>query len=606
MIGDDWAWGLGMGAGRSESFGDLLRRYRVAARLTQEELAERARVSPRAISDLERGERSRPWRDTVQRLAAALQLQSAEGEQLEAAARRASPSSLRVVGRGVRDGAPAPGLNLPVPLTSFVGRERELADIARLLTQTRLLTLTGTGGCGKTRLALRVAAEVVTSLSDGLCFVALAPIRDPDLVPSAICQALAVEDFGNRRPIDVLKDHLRAKHLLLVLDNFEQVLAAAPAVADLLAACSLLRALVTSRAALHVSGEHQWPVPSLALPDRRHLPESGALARYDAVALFIERAVAVRSDFVITDENAAVVAETCRRLEGLPLAIELAAARSKILPPPALLARLSRPAGPLNTLTGGPRDLPARQQALCRTIDWSHDLLDATEQALFRRLAVFVGGCTLEAAAAVCGNGTAGGDSHRADDSPASGRPALDRGSDEVHAAVLDTLASLVDKSLLRSQEQGSGEPRFDMLETIREYGQEKLAESREGDAIRERHARYYLSLIEVSCTPSVWFVPRSDFDPIAEAEWENFRAALRWFADGGDPEMGLRLAVRLSRLWHWRGPAAEGRAWLARFLAHPRVAAPSSLRAAGLLCATFLAEAGDDRPGLCGRKAWP
>jgi non-specific serine/threonine protein kinase len=290
--------------------------------------------------------------------------------------------------------------------------------------------------------------------------------------------------------------------------------------------------------------------------------------------------------------TAAAVAHICRRLDGLPLALELAAAWSKLLPPPALLARLERR---LPLLTGGPHDLPARQQTLRRTLDWSHALLDATEQVLFRRLAMFVGGCTLAAAEAVCGDHAGNDEPRPGEGSPAAGRADPAPGAAEGSAVVLDGLASLLDKSLLRQDEWEGGEPRFAMLETIREYGREKLAARGEEGAIRARHARYYASLIGEFFWPSVWYGPRVEFFPVAEAERENLRAALRWVAESGDPDAGLLLAVRLSRLWHTRGPASEGREWLARFLALSRAAARSSLHAAGHLCASYLAEAGDE-----------
>ena len=297
--------------------------------------------------------------------------------------------------------------SLPAPPTRLIGRDREQALIADRLLQedTRLLTLTGPGGVGKTHLALQVAADLADRFEDGVSFVGLAPVLDPALVGSAIAQALGVGEATGRPLLESVKDHLRERELLLLLDNFEHVLAAAPLVADLLAACRRLKVLVTSRAVLHLRGEKEVAVPPLALPAREHVLSLPALAGYAAVALFVERARDARPDFAITSENAPAVAEICRRLDGLPLAIELAAARVKLLPPRALLARLEHR---LALLTGGPRDLPARQQTLRDTIAWSYDLLDPAEQALFRRLAVFVGGCTLEAAEAVCaGDGLA-------------------------------------------------------------------------------------------------------------------------------------------------------------------------------------------------------
>jgi predicted ATPase len=319
-----------------------------------------------------------------------------------------------------------------------------------------------------------MAADLIDDFADGAFFVPLAPISDPVLVAATIAQTLGVREAGGRSLLESLKDYLRDKQTLLLLDNFEQVISAAPLVAELLAGCPLLKILATSREVLRLSGEHEFPVPSLAVPDLQYLPAIAPLAQYAAVALFIQRALAVKPDFAVHNENAPAVAEICVRLDGLPLAIELAAARIKLLPPKALLARLG---SRLELLRGGPRDLPARHQTLRRAIAWSHDLLDAGEKALFRRLAVFVDGCTLEAAEAVC---NAAGDP-----STGSGRA--------LELNVLDGMASLVDKSLLRQEEGVDGEPRLQMLQTIREYGLECLTASGETEATQRAHAGYYL-----------------------------------------------------------------------------------------------------------------
>ncbi len=286
--------------------------------------------------------------------------------------------------------------NLPAQLTPLIGREQEIQAVCSLLRhpEVRLVTLTGPGGVGKTRLSLQVATDLLDAFADGVCFVPLAPIRDPDLVTSMLAQVLGLKEANEQPLLDLLKASLQDKRLLLLLDNFEQVLAAAPRLSDLLADCPHLKILVTSRAVLHLRGEHEFPVPPLALPDFTHLPESEALAQYAAVALFLECARAVKPDFALTAANSRAIAEICIRLDGLPLAIELAAARSKLLPPQALLARLRHR---LQVLTSAARDVPPRQQTLRNTLAWSYDLLDAKEQELFRRLSVFVGGCTLEA-----------------------------------------------------------------------------------------------------------------------------------------------------------------------------------------------------------------
>jgi predicted ATPase/class 3 adenylate cyclase len=458
--------------------------------------------------------------------------------------------------------------NLPSRLTSFVGRERETSEAKRLLGAARLLTLTGPGGCGKTSLALRVASEVLASehgdaFEDGVFFVALAPINDPGLVVSTIAQTLGVREVGGRPLLDSLKDTLRDKRLLLVLDNFEQVLPAAPLVTDLLAECPTLRILVTSRAVLRVSGERDYPVPPLALPEAGGALTAEGLSRYPAVTLFVERALDARPNFMLTDESAAAAVEICARLDGLPLAIELAAARVRLLPPRALLARLARR---LPLLVGGPRDLPARQQTLRDTIAWSYDLLDPDEQALFRRLGAFVGGFTLEAAEATCASAT-------------------------TDVVFLDGVASLVEKSLLL-QDEPHGEPRFRMLETIREYALEVLDASGEASDVRRRHATHFLALAEVA-EPELQKARQATWFDRLEREHDNLRAAMHWSLESGEEELGLRLAAALGRFWEVRGFLSEGQHWLDRALAlatsdpRPRLA---SARAAALSAAGTLA----------------
>ena len=429
--------------------------------------------------------------------------------------------------------------NLPIQLTSFIGRSTEIGEVKQLLSNGRLLTLTGPGGSGKTRLALQVAAEVIESFSDGVFFVALAPITSPGLVASTIAQSLSVAEVAGRSIADSLMDYLQRKSLLLLLDNFEQVISAAPLVAELLEACNELKILVTSRESLRISGEREYPVPPLALPDLTRIPSPESLAQFAAVELFIQRAQAVKPNFHITKDNAPAVVEICHRLDGLPLAIELAAARIKLLPPRAMLARLEHR---LEFLTGGGRDLPARQQTLRNTIAWSYDLLDEDEQQLFQRLSVFVDGCTVEAVEAVAGEHP--------------GR-----------ISVLDQLGSLLDKSLLVEVEDPNGEPRFLMLEILREFGQEQLEASGEQEPIQRRHADYYLVLAEeaeanLKSPQQVYWIDRM------EQEHDNLRAALEWSRNAESAgDICLRLAGALGFFWEAHGYLSEGRERLSAVL---------------------------------------
>jgi predicted ATPase/class 3 adenylate cyclase len=426
--------------------------------------------------------------------------------------------------------------NLPEQPTPLLGRDREVATVRALLLRedVRLVTLTGPGGMGKTRLGLQVAAELSDRFDDGVFFVALAPIADPGLVVPTFAQTLGLRESGARSAMESLQAYLARKQVLLLLDNFEQVVAMAPAVAELLAACPRLKALVTSRQTLRLRGEHEFPVPPLELPEA---PDNlQTLSQCAASALFIERALAVQPDFSVTQADAHAVAEICRRLDGLPLAIELAAARVKLLSPQAMLARLSRR---LDLLTDGPRDLPFRQQTLRDTIGWSYDLLAPGEQTLFRRLAVFSGGWSLEAAEAVC---------------PVGGGEGI---------GVLEGLGSLVDKSLVRRNVVGpQREPRFSMLETIREYGLEQLGASGEAEALRRAHAAYYLALAE-EAAPYLTGSEQSIWLERLERDHDNLRAALGWARDRGDVALGLRLAGALWRFWYTRGYLSEGRGWL-------------------------------------------
>jgi predicted ATPase/serine/threonine protein kinase len=462
--------------------------------------------------------------------------------------------------------------NLPVQQTGFVGREKEVAAAKELLLHqgVRLVTVTGPGGIGKTRLATQVASGLVEHFPGGTHFVPLSALSDPDLVASVIAQALGIREAGGQSPLEILKrnlqDSLRAP-VLLLLDNFEHLVRAVPTVAEILAAGPNLKILVTSRAPLHLYGEHEFPLPPLTLPDSRSMPSVEVLSQCPAVALFVQRAAAAKPDFELNRENASAVAEICARLDGLPLAIELAAARVKVLSPSSMLARL---ASRLQLLTGGSRDLPQRQQTLRAAIDWGYDLLSPAEQKLFRRLSVFVGGCSLESVEAVCDT------------------------KGDLNLDLLDGMASMVDKSLVQQVEQGKGESRFVMLETLREYALEKLEVSGEAALTKRAHAAYYLVLAEENATES---------SEAEGAEWlerlglehDNFRAGLVWLTETGNAEWGLRLGTALFRFWEVREYLAEGRDRLGRLLKLTEAGATTKLRMRALFSAGVLAgEQGD------------
>jgi predicted ATPase/tRNA A-37 threonylcarbamoyl transferase component Bud32 len=474
----------------------------------------------------------------------------------------------RLADAPVQHSEPRPS-NLPVPRTAFIGREPEAAALRQLLGRddVRLITLTGPGGIGKTRLALQVAGEIGDQFSSGVCFVSLSIVGEPGLIASTIAQALGVREIGNQSAQESLKDYFGELDLpmLLLLDNFEHLVSAAPVISDLLSVGPKLKVVVTSQSPLHIYGEHEFPVPPLALPDPKSLPHLDVLSRLPAIALFVERARAVKHDFALTKENASAVAAVCARLDGLPLAIELAAARIKLLSPTAMLARLE---SCLNLLTGGARDLPTRQQTLRGTVDWSYSLLNPAEQTLFHRLSVFLGGCTLEAVEAVCD--TAG-----------------DLGLD-----VLDGMASMVDKSLAQQVEEAAGEARFVMLSTIREYALERLAASDDVAATRRSHAAYYLVLAEEGALEAA---AHPEWLDRFEVEHDNFRAALEYLIKIGDADWGLRLGAALFRFWETREYLTEGRNRIARLLALEGAAERPRLRARLLFADAVLAgEQGD------------
>ncbi len=441
--------------------------------------------------------------------------------------------------------APRP-TNLPPPRTSFVGRGRELGEIADLLTRTRLLTLTGPGGTGKTRLALRVAAEHIDRFADGAYVVDLSVTKDARLVLSGIAAALGVHEDPNTEVLDTLARYLRDRILLLVLDNVEQVVEAAPAVGSLIDAALRLTVLATSRVPLHLAGEHEYMVEPLPLPNATTL-DLRDLATCESVALFVERARAVRRGFVLDDRNASAVAGIVTRLDGLPLAIELAASRVNLLSPQGLLDRLEQRLALPET---GTRDLPERQQTLRAAIGWSHDLLDEEQRRVFARLSVFAGGFSLEAAEAVCAQG--------------------------LNDGILDGLAALVDNSLVTRIETMDGRVRFRLLETIREFGGERLDGSPERDEVRRRHAWHVVELAEAG-EPELLTQNNVWLDRLEE-EHDNIRAALRWSLGSGEAEPGLRIAGALWRFWQVRGHLMEGRRWVEELLlvsaAQPRTAA--------------------------------
>jgi len=500
----------------TENLGTLLKRLRASAGLTQEELAERAEVSARTVSDTERGLRTAIYRDTARRLADALGLVGDAREDFEHAARGARTVT-----------APPP---LPTPPTTLIGREHELeAALAALeKNDVRLLTLTGPGGIGKTRIALEAARRA--HFADGVFFVPLGATDDARLVLSAIAHAVGVT-WARPPLIPAIADRLRDKNVLIVLDTFEQLLEAAPDIAEILSSSPGVRALVTSREPLHLRGEHEIAIPTLAMP-REQTPDD--VVRAPATALFIERARSANPDLILDAGTAGIVTEICRRVDGLPLAIELAAARAKHLPLRALNEQLDNK---LNVLTGGPRDVPRRQQTMRDTVGWSYDLLDDAERALFSELSVFAGGCTLEATSAVCSAGS----------------------------GVLDVLSALVDKSLVHLDRE-EDDARYRMLDVIREFAGEQLGRGNAA-GVGARHASYFLGLAS-KAEPQIGGSHQELWFRRLAADQDNFRIALRSFINQGDAEAALSLAGALWQFWRSHGDIAEGRDWLRAGLA--------------------------------------
>ncbi len=543
-----------------ESFGERLRRYREGATLTQEELAERAGLTAMAVSALERGERRRPYPNTVRALADALGLDADErAEFLAAVPRRSDAPSAVERANGAHDAA----ASIPSEPTRLLGRDEELAVVRDQLVSpdVRLLTLLGPGGVGKTRLAVAAAGVLArnSAFADGVCFVDLSAVRDQSMVLPAVARALRAPDTSGGALADTLKEFVRDRRFLLVLDNFEQVLAAAADVAALLAEAQGLTVLVTSRQPLRLRWERTLPLHPLAIPDPKHLPSMDRLAVVPAVALFLERARALAPGFALDDENARAVAELCVRLDGLPLAIELVAPRAAQLGVAATLDRLGRrlpiPALPM-------QDAPVRQQSLKATLQWSVDLLDALEQALFRRVAVFAG-WSLEAAEAISAD--------------------LDLPD------VLTSLMSLADKNLIVPQE----ELRFRMLETAREFAVGLLESSSEADTVRRRHAEFFASFAE-QAEPQLQGASQASVVERLEREEDNFRQALGWAFASSSPdaqEVGLRLAGALGWYWFLHGAPSDAREWF-QVLLRPTGDAekPSAVHARALNAAGFRA----------------
>ena len=539
----------------AESVAKLLKRHRVAAGLSQEALAERARVSVDTISYLERDDRHAPQKATLDLLIAALALDDDARHQIEEAARLARARGPQAQRHGAFPDSPDEFLpnNLPPQLTSFVDRAREVAEINELLQSYRLVTVVGTGGAGKTRCAIRVAECMLDSTGDGVWLADLAPVSDPVLVSTVIARTLGVQEAPNRPMLDTLLAYLKRKRLLLILDNCEHVIEEARHVAAaILHGCPDVRILATSRESLSIAGEHLYRLPSLPVPSTSQLLSADEILQYGAVQLFTDRAASADNSFTLSVASAPHVADICRRLDGIPLAIELAAARVKVLSPHELALRLD---DRFRLLTGGDRSALPRHRTMRALIDWSYDFLSDDERRLFRKLSIFAGGFTLETVAAVCSDG------------------ALDE------MALLDLLSSLVEKSLVQAEVVG-GNTRYRLLESTRQYARERLRDAGEEDTVAGAHARAFVTLAEqlddaYDTTPDrAWFAQ-------AEPELENFRAALFWaFGARGDALLGQRMAGALRPAWIFFG-AAEGRRWVQAAQQHVTVDTPVAVVAA-------------------------